>query len=243
MTWNTKLFMKGNIVGNKQEAIDCKKYDKIINIVKNHVEKENGIAILQEIPYKSNCNTRYYKKWEEHYLFVRFTEDFPKDQYSLIYNNFNERQIKMTVVIAKSNVIQRNKDGINNNRCVSFFVNKTDLNVLGVHSHNAFELRNELAENESFHPNIILGDFNSGNYVKEKNDNEIAVNRKNYLMLTEGYIDICQGEYTCLYNTHIDHILLENSNRFHEKYKYTDVVVDRGIELSDHYPIYCTIVS
>lgn len=180
MTWNTRLYMKGNRVGRNQEKIDFEKYKDIIEIIKIHVNKKNGIAILQEIPYKSNITRK------EHELFVELKNDFPKDQYSLIYNVSNQNQIKMTVVIAKNEVIQHNKDGLNNNCCVSFLVNKTDLNVLGVHSHNAFELREWLSGEELFNPNIMLGDFNSGNYIKEKNDNKIMVNRKNYLMLTEG---------------------------------------------------------
>lgn len=236
MTWNTRLYMKGNRVGRNQEKIDFEKYKDIIEIIKIHVNKKNGIAILQEIPYKSNITRK------EHELFVELKNDFPKDQYSLIYNVSNQNQIKMTVVIAKNEVIQHNKDGLNNNCCVSFLVNKTDLNVLGVHSHNAFELREWLPGEELFNPNIMLGDFNSGNYIKEKNDNKIMVNRKNYLMLTEGYIDICQGEYTHhIYKTHIDHILLKNNNGFHEKYKYKNVKVDREVILSDHYPLYCEI--
>lgn len=238
MTWNTRLYMKGNRVGGNEEVIDFKKYNDIIKIIKIHIEKENGIAILQEIPYKSNIT------WKEHELFLTFKNDFPESQYSLIYNISNKNQIKMTVVIAKRGFVKHNNHGLNNNCFVSFFIDKTDLNVLGVHSHNAFELREWLATRESFHPNIILGDFNSGNYIKEKNDNEIVPNRQNYLMLTEGYIDICQGEYTHhIYRTHIDHILLENSNGFHEKYKYKSVEVDREIILSDHYPIYCEIMS
>lgn len=237
MTWNTRLYMQGNKVGRNKEEVDSEKYEDVINVIKTHVNKEKGIAILQEIPYKSNIT------WKEHELFVKLKNDFPKNHYSLIYNVSTENQIKMTVVIAKNEVVQKNEDGINNNCCVSFFVNETDLNVLGVHSHNAFELREWLSAKESFHPIIMLGDFNSGNYLKEKNDNEIMVNRKNYLMITEGYIDICQGEYTYhIYKTHIDHILLKNSNGFHEKYKYKNVKVDREVILSDHYPIYCEIM-
>lgn len=64
-----------------------------------------------------------------------------------------------------------------------------------------------------------------------------AVNRQNYLLLTEGYIDICQGEYTTRYNTYIDHALLESSYGFLSMHKYSNLNVDRSIELSDHYPI------
>lgn len=234
MTWNTQLYEYGNKLFRKP-IDDGETLNNIIEIVKKHLNKENSIVVLQEIPYKSNVT------WKKHEFFKEFENNFQEKEYTLIYNVPNKNQIKMTVVIAKKGFIERNEKGLNNNCCVSFFVNTTDLNVLGVHSHNAFELREWLSSKELFHPNIMLGDFNSGNYIKEKNDNEIVVNRQNYLSLTEGYIDICQGKFTSIYKTHIDHILLENSNEFLESHKYDDVIVDRDIKLSDHYPIYCEI--
>lgn len=237
MTWNTQLYEYGNKLFEGKNIDDGKeKLSKEIKIVLSHLKKENSIVVLQEIPYKSNIT------WKKHELFIEFKKNFPDNKYSLIYNVNNKNQIKMTVVIAKKDFIKLNTEGVNNNCCVSFNINEMDLNVLGVHSHNAFELRELLFTNELVHPNIMLGDFNSGNYLKQKEDNKIVVNRQNYLLLTEGYIDICQGEYTHrIYKTHIDHILLENSNKFLEKHKYNNVIVDREITLSDHYPIYCEI--
>jgi exonuclease III len=238
MTWNTQLYEYGNKSFKRKNIDDGKKIlSEQIEIVLSYLEKENSIVVLQEIPYKSNIT------WKEHELFVEFKNNFPENQYSLIYNVNNNYQIKMTVVISKKEFIKPNIEGVNNNCCVSFTINGTDLNVLGVHSHNAFELRELLFTKELVRPNIMLGDFNSGNYLKQNEDNKIVVNRQNYLLLTEGYIDICQGEYTHhIYKTHIDHILLENSNEFLEKHKYNNVIVDRKITLSDHYPIYCEIM-
>ena len=83
----------------------------------------------------------------------------------------------------------------------------------------------------------MLGDVNAGIYIKKSNDNEIAVNRQNYLLLTEGYIDICQGEHTTKYRTYIDHVLLKSSYAFLQTHKVTGLCVDRSVKLSDHYPI------
>jgi len=70
--------------------------------------------------------------------------------------------------------------------------------------------------------------------------NADAVNRQNYLLLTEGYIDLCQGVYTTKYQTQIDHILLENIDEF--KYKFENVKVNYDVKISDHYPVYCDVL-
>lgn len=237
MTWNTQLFEFGNkTFKNKNISAGLDNLENQKEVILAHLKKENSLAVLQEIPYKSNLT------WRDHELFTAFKNFFPKESYDMIYNISSEKQIKMTIVLANKGFVEEKIDGVNNNCCVSFKVQGVDLDILGVHSHNALELRNWLSEKEPFRPNIMLGDFNAGNYVKHKNDKEIAVNRKNYLLLMEGYIDICQGRYTHrIYKTHIDHILLENSNEFLESYSYNNVVVDNTISLSDHYPIYCEL--
>lgn len=126
------------------------------------------------------------------------------------------------------------------NLYIPFKINSLELNVLALHAHNAFEVRQWLEQHEDYKPNIMLGDFNAGNYRKSKNDNAIAVNRQNYLLLTEGYIDICQGLYTTKYKTQVDHILLENLYEF--RYKYENVKVNYDIDISNHYPVYCDIL-
>lgn len=237
MTWNTQLYQYGNNLFKQFKLDDgIKILNQEIELIKLHLKKENAIAVLQEIPYKSNIT------WKEHLIFTELNKFFSPHKYSILYNISNEKQIKMTVVIAEKGLILSNPEGLNNNCCVSFSVNNTDLDVLGLHSHNAFELRGWLSTNKTFRPNVLLGDFNSGNYIKEKNDNSIAINRQNYLFLLEGFIDLCQGKYTHrIHKTHIDHIFLECTNSFLDKHKYSNVCIDRSVSLSDHYPIYCNI--
>ena len=147
----------------------------------------------------------------------------------------------MTAVISKKGLIVPGKknpvNGVPLNCYVPFNIKNTDIKALAVHAHNAFECRNYLSCNS--HYNLILGDFNAGNYIKgsEFADQEMAVNRQNYLLLTEGYIDLCQGEYTTEYKTYIDHILLESSFDFISKHRYRNIIVNRNKKLSDHYPI------
>lgn len=235
MSWNTALYeYKNTRFDEKTDKDGLDIYESIKEVVMKHLEKENAIAVLQEMPYKSNVD------WKLHPIFLKFKKDI--ENYACIYNVSNKGQIMMTVVVAHKNIIQKNKKGINSNRYVSFLVNNTDLSIMGVHARSAAELGNDLKENRSTYcPNILMGDFNSGNYRKLVGDNAIANNRKDYLAVTEGYIDACQGMRTTRYNTYIDHILLEYSYEFLSKHKYFDSYVDESIKLSDHFPLYCTI--
>jgi hypothetical protein len=230
MTWNTQLYEYGNRVGGKVKLIDYHQFHSLIDVVDKHLEKENAIAVLQEIPYKCNVD------WKEHALFDKFNQHYSKDRYDVIYNISSNSQLKMTAVISKKGLIERNQSE-NHNCYVSFKIKNTDISALAVHSHNAFECREYLKRDHLNQYNMILGDFNAGNYKKNHNDEEIAINRQNYLLLTDGYIDICQGEYTTKYNTCIDHILLTSSYDFLQMHTYHNLNIDRKIKLSDHYPI------
>lgn len=86
----------------------------------------------------------------------------------------------------------------------------------------------------------MIGDFNAGNYKKDKNDSGIVSNRQSYLLLSEGYLDACQGLNTTSYDTQIDHILIMNDAD--KSYKYDNVKVDYTMKVSDHYPVYCDIL-
>lgn len=240
MTWNTQLYEYGNALFKKSIEDGLITLKKQKEILLTHLEKENSLAVLQEVPYMRKDNRT--GEWKEHELFTELIKVFPEERYKMCYNVSNDHQIIMTIVVSNKGLVER-AVGVNNNRCISFKVKGTGLYLLGVHAHagHVNELRGWLSEKERFRPNIILGDFNAGNYVKDKGDEEIAENRRNYLLLTEGYIDICQGRYTYQGKTQIDHVLLENNNKFWESYSYKNVHVDRGIKLSDHYPIYCEI--
>lgn len=238
MSWNTALYVYKITRFDEKEEETAKDgldiYESIKKLVMKHLEKENAIAVLQEIPYKSNVD------WQLHPIFLEFKKDFEK--YDCIYNVSSKNQIMMTVAVARKNIIQKDKTGINSNRYVSFLVNNTDLSIMGVHARNAAELGNDLKKNcSAYYPNVLMGDFNSGNYRKRVGDNAIANNRKDYISLTEGYIDVCQGMRTTSYNTYIDHILLEYSHEFLSGHEYFGAYVDDAINVSDHFPLYCTL--
>ena len=117
---------------------------------------------------------------------------------------------------------------------------KTFLSILGLHAKDAEVLGNWL-ENETetilelkeedkkykvtknekiyYKPDIMIGDFNSGNYIRKNNDSGIEINRAAYQKVSTGYIDVCQGMYTKQgsEDTQIDHILIKNSKEVWDK--------------------------
>lgn len=241
--WNTQLYEYGNL--NNKKVEDGKlKYSQIKDDIKEYFNNSNEdvipIAILQEIPYK----IKEQNKWGSHEIYNTFINDFKEDEYDIIYlKDEGEKKcwhIKMTVVIAPKNTIRACKN--KSNLFVPFKITKDDINVyiLGLHSHNAYEVREWLENNQDFNPDIMVGDFNAGNYKKRENDNKIVENRQNYLLLTEGYLDACQGQCTTRYNTQIDHILIKNYTD-PPKYEHEKVKIDSKNQNSDHYPILCEI--
>lgn len=242
LSWNTQLYEYGNLEGKSiDEGIilynEIK--DKVSERFQNLKEKEKVIIILQEIPYKIKINW----KWELHSIFKQFQKDFSKNDYDIIYladtDEGKRFHIKMTVVIATKGTISEAKPI--SNIFVPFKIKGCNTNVLALHSHNAFEVRQWLDSNHDFKPNLMIGDFNAGNYKKQSNDNSFFANRQDYLLLLEGYLDVCQGINTTKYKTQIDHVLIEN-NADVPKYKYEKVRIDSSVNISDHYPIYCDIL-
>lgn len=247
MTWNTQLYEMGNSLNEKHivKKIDVLTFKNVINKVKEFLDSnDEAVAILQEMPFKCNID-----EFNEHILFKNFLEFFPSDKYVMLYNVSYESQIKMTVVLAKKigleDLIYRKDNELNNNMCVSFGIKDLDLSIIGVHPHNARELLKWL-QVYGF-PDIMLGDFNAGDYKKRYEDSKFEVNRDNYRKLISGYTDICNGQMTrrivfpngFTYETPIDHILIKNGGDFTKKYKCKNVNIEKIEDnMSDHYPIY-----
>lgn len=247
MTWNTQLYEFGNnSFKDKNISAGLNNLEKQKEVISAHLEKENSLAVLQEIPYKCNLD------WKEHELFTELKNYFPKERYDMIYNISSKyQQIKMTIVLAKKGLIEPDDNGINStkedycNCFVSFNIKSTDLHVLAVHQSlsKGGYISDKLNKKTHYKPNIILGDFNAGDYSKDKGTNEFKRNRDDYKkLLKRGYKDICNGQITTTDSkTPIDHILLENSNEFLDSFSYNNVDVDKTVSLSNHYPIYCEI--
>lgn len=227
------------------KEIDMLTFKVVIKKVKDFLNsKKEAVAILQEIPFKCNI-----EGFNEHTLFSEFFKSFQNDKYVMLYNITSERQIKMTVVLANKigseELIYRKNNELNNNMCVSFGIKDLDLSIIGVHPHNANELLNWLQVGGV--PDIMLGDFNAGDYKKRYEDSKFKANRDNYRKLISGYTDMCNGQNTrrvifhngFVYETPIDHILIKNSSVFTKKYQCKNVEIEINEDnVSDHYPIY-----
>lgn len=242
MTWNTELYRYG---ARDLDGKICKRFeeapiDKVIRVIEEFLnQNQNPIVVLQEIPFKRK-NEKY--KWEYNAHFEKLKRFIERSNCELFCLNDDKKyHIKMTVIIAKRGFLSELDDMEQNNIFVPVVINENEVSILGVHSHNAFELNEWIKNKNGYTPNIIIGDFNAGNYVKSNNDEEIMKNRANFQILSTGYVDACQGKYTTRYNepTQIDHILIENSFNFNQRYRLNEVNVDRTITYSDHYPIKC----
>lgn len=244
LTWNTQLYEYGNNIKNMDfKDIDYNICSEIFGYIKNHMKKENAIAVLQEIPL--DCN----RTNEIHEIFRMLCENFPEEEYDIKYNkNTSVRnQIKMTVVIAKKNLIKRDTLGIDETEdfcnCYFSFIVEPNLRVLAVHQ--KLEKDGYVLDKirEGYEPQIVLGDFNSGNYEKRNETEEFQENRKRYvdLLETKNYVDLCEGQITRkvqfsngdIYETPIDHVLIKQSISNSGK----ELKIDDSIDLSDHYPI------
>ena len=235
LTWNTQLYEMGNSLNDERpvKKIDKPIFNTVISKVKKFLEsKNNAIAILQEIPFKCNID-----RFNEHTLFGEFLKSFPEDKFVILYNISSDNQIKMTVVLAKrigqEELIYRKSDGLNNNMCVSFGIKDLNLYIIGVHPHTAEELLGWL-QKYGF-PDIMLGDFNAGDYTKWRVDDKFEYNKVNYNKLKLGYTDMCAGQMTTVYKTPIDHVLIKDE--LTKKYQCKDAKIIKD-NLSDHYPIY-----
>ena len=99
-----------------------------------------------------------------------------------------------------------------------------DVSIVGVHVPINKEYWNKLL---NIKVDIILGDFNAGDYNKATKMSEYKT------LLRMGYFDVCNGVITTKYNTPIDHILVLNKY----KDKCFNPTIHYDIRLSDHYPI------
>lgn len=251
MTWNTELYKyckdkDDNFEKEIKENPDderIKKIISIIDIISKHMEKENAVAVLQEIPLNMKRTGNRTESLAEHPVWKHIKKFFPENDYDILYNKTNF-QIKMTVVIAKKGIIEPDNSRINlNNDFINCFVafkvknteNNKELHVLAVHQGIRQENGKYASDriNGKPNPNIILGDFNAGDYEKLKETEEFKKNKENYKkLLNKGYTDICEGKNTTKYKTAIDHVLVDD-----DKKNATNCKIRNDIELSDHYPI------
>lgn len=251
--WNPKVNSWGNNDIKEREENASKIFKEVTSIIKG----DDDIAILQEFPYHEN-----YVNGNEEVDWKKYFED-NHEGYRIIAWYYNESDKKfcadakygITIAVVKkdnkwtlrslSQHSYNNKKVDYSNRYIELYNKGMNINLIGVHPRNAYALREWLCQDcmKDFSPNMIVGDFNAGNYIKDDRDYEFELNRGEFLRLTEGFIDVCQGMSTTNYNppTQVDHILIQNSKKFIGRIRKRDVF--SSMNYSDHYPLVVDIDS
>lgn len=211
MTWNTSLYLE------KTHSPNIKKYETIVNEIKRQLKIDNSIVFLQEIPYVSN------ETWQEHSLYSKLKNDFLNEEYDFKFNVISSKQIMMTVAIARKGKIEIINSMINDNRTISVEFN--GLRFTGIHAKNGKDNKRYLASINNNDAQIILGDFNAGNYERSEN-------RDSYNRILSNYSDVC-NQITTVFDTPIDHVLVDKDTES----KCVNLIVNSNIKYSDHFPI------
>lgn len=226
MTWNTGL-----TEGSDAQAV--------INYVKPFIDQDNAVAVLQQIPYKDPHNN-----WTMFPTYADFMAAFPENEYTIIQNtNHNNGFARMlTVVVTRmTNVSELSTfpyKPTTNREC--FFRVGDYYKLLGLHLHpdkrNADELR---ALNNKKDADIILGDFNAGDYYRYKD--VPCENRATFKSILKDYVCICNMPTKevkdingkLIRRTCIDHVFVKSSIVD----KCSSLKIHEDIKISDHYPI------
>ena len=254
LTWNVNNFNGSNwnlMDNNWADNEDIKRENnanKIFEKVTSIIEQPDDIAILQEFPYQDKWKNIFDNEYKNHTIISWYYNDSDKEFC------VEPKYGGVTVAIVKNNSwwylrslnghkSNKNKKVDYSNRYIEMYNADKEINLLGVHPNDAHALIEWLSKNydKRFVPNLIVGDFNAGNYIKANSDVKFAENRREFLRLTEGFIDVCNGMVTTNYKrpTQIDHILIQNSDMFIVKIKKRDVFY--SMDYSDHYPLFAEI--
>lgn len=254
LTWNVNNFNGSNwnlMDNNWADNEDIKRENnanKIFEKVTSIIEQPDDIAILQEFPYQDKWKNIFDNEYKNHTIISWYYNDSDKEF------RVEPKYGGITVAIVKNNSwwylrslnghkSNKNKKVDYSNRYIEMYNADEEINLLGVHPNDAHALIEWLSKNydKRFVPNIIVGDFNAENYIKANSDVKFVENRREFLRLTEGFIDVCNGMVTTNYKrpTQIDHILIQNSDMFIVKIKKRDVFY--SMDYSDHYPLFAEI--
>lgn len=213
MTWNT------GITENLSNFNMC---NEILDYVEGFLKKENAIAILQQVVYKDPQNN-----WARHEIYNLLLNKF--QQYPIKF--YSKSSFMMTVAIASGKEFYELDEsflplGRPKNRSIA--VDFNNITFLGIHAENG-EANGSFLKSIPDKADIILGDFNAGNYLESDN-------RAIFNSILSGYVCICNmptkitesGRRTC-----IDHIFVKENIIT----KCSDLIVHEEIRLSDHFPI------
>lgn len=254
MTWNVNMFngdrwsSKDHNWTNNQESERNKNAENIFKFVVQNVIADSDIAILQEFPHhEENWRSEFEKKYISHRIKTWYYEDLDKDycvntKYGVTVAIIKENS-KWDLSRLSNHSLNGNGQVDYSNRYIDLHNNDKNINLMGAHPKDARAMRSWIntGYKKDHISHIIVGDFNAGNYIKDGCDNKFINNRKEFMILSEGYIDVCNGMGTTNYtpSTQVDHILIQNSQKFIGRVKTRDVVYSE--KYSDHFPLVTSI--
>lgn len=252
MTWNVNRF-NGNSRSEIWDDAKIRYSNSILKYIEQEITGKDDVAILQEFPRKGQIVDDFKEKFT---VLSWYEQD---DKFGDT-NNRNNRFKSRTVALVKKESsnwdLVQFKDSINFgqndagkynyvNKYVQLINTSKEIKLLGIHmptrstKNRGMEDLYKAIKNKNNIPNIIVGDFNAGNYQKEKESKDFTKNKEKYNKTMEdyNYKDIID-ESTTNYQppTFIDHFWIEKENSFLRECNIPPEVVYEK-ELSDHYPI------
>ncbi len=223
MTWNTGI-------SELRETFNKERADEELRKIMNYVDgflqnKENPIVFLQQMVYKDPDNNYKY-----HLYYNEFIKNF-NTKYDIKY--YEKSKFMMTVAIAGKNQMKTLSNEyypVDKPRNRAIAVEFNGVSFLCIHA-NGKSVEND-AYLKSLHgkADIILGDFNAGNYLKSENRNTFNSILKEHVCIcnTPTRIEAKNGRMTC-----IDHVFI----RLCDVTKCSKLFVHEEVNLSDHFPI------
>lgn len=226
MSWNTAL------------TEDNTNSEVIIKYIKESLNKPNSIAVLQQVPLKDPD-----MGWGLHQTYQDFLTNFPSTDYLIFQNDgYNKGFIYMeTVVITKMNNVnpadaRYYPNGVITNREYAIKVNadkNKELTILGIHAKNGDKNADYLKSINGY-PDIILGDFNAGDYLESEN-------HKIFKTILKDHVCICNLPTKRIFDKNknlirkscIDHVFVKREYIT----RCSSLIVHENVEYSDHYPI------
>lgn len=223
LNWNTGL------IDNEKNYDVVKKY--IFEFLKN----PNSIAVLQEIPFKNYSNN----EWTKSKIYKDLIKTIHNLDYRVFRNEtYNNGKLRLLTMIISNINNPTSEDGahytdeIPRNRQCTIEIKNKNLSLLGVHLNGGAPNRKQLKSIKSS-ADIILGDFNAGDYMESEN-------REIFNQILPNHVGICNLPTKKVYSTGkvirescIDHIFVKRELVT----KCFDLYIHRDISYSDHYPI------
>jgi endonuclease/exonuclease/phosphatase family metal-dependent hydrolase len=229
MTWNTALTEGSNV-------------DDVLNYIKDFLKEDNTIAVLQQIPYKDPK-----KRWAESASYQSFVKAFLKTEYKVFNKKFPKTEDKVfnkklgnaimyTVIVTKmENVAEA--DGIEtSNREVAVCVDGSIV-IYGLHARSREDNKSYLQSLNSVQADILLGDFNAGDYAECENKLTFRDILKNHVCICNKPTKEVRNGNSVIRRTCIDHIFVKRELIT----RCSEPCVREDIKYSDHYPIIFSI--